>query len=261
MPKLDDEQRKEVGELLKAELATILKGEDFKGSLSDVVTETTNAIVNAYDKRVAKERKGLSDTIEELKKGISKSPGDPADPADPTKPPGPTRPAALSPEVQAQIDKLTRANAALEEQFKMEREAREKIEREREESQLVEMLRTTAISKEVGVAPDRVELLVDHLRMRGRVRKAESGNGYQLRAPDDKLGNEVWLPLEKGLLDFVKTPTGKVFLPPVPGGGGGLPTGAGPGGGTQTPITADQISGMTPAAIRQAHKEGKFAQT
>jgi hypothetical protein len=101
---------------------------------------------------------------------------------------------------------------------------------------MLDAVRTKALTKEVGVDPEKLPFLLDHLDHRGAVRLNEGKTGYEIVIGKDKAGEEIWETLDEGLPKFVKTGPGSFFLPAVkgsgggPGGGGGKPGGGSPGG-------------------------------
>lgn len=209
----------------------ITEGQKLSDVIAEQVKDGANAIVNAYDKRTKKDRdettealRGITEKLETLGQ---EPPKDPANPGDPPPPPDPPAPGALSPEVQKQIDGLIAANQELSTKVEnsekiavAEREAREKAEAEREQQSLEDLIKTTAVTKEGGgFDPVMSPVLVKHLITEGLVRKAESGNGYEMKlsAPHKVTGEEQWAPIAQGLQDYSNTDLGKRFRPAVPG--------------------------------------------
>lgn len=241
------------------------EGKTLAEHLEEQGAERTNQILNAYDKRTSKSRSALEQQLKEIQEtlGALKEGGgqggeggeEGGEGGDLSKLPEPVR---------KQIEALTRKSADLEKKLEDERKAREteaeerkKIEEQSAARAMRDETQRIALSKEIGVDPERVEVMLDHLTGREMIR-AREGGGYEFLKGKDKYTQEpLWVPLDEGLKEFVKG-SGKMFLPAVPGtGGGDKPPGAPPGPqGRQ--LTDSEIDNLKPSEIEALAADGRI---
>jgi chemotaxis protein histidine kinase CheA len=265
---LDDKDREEIKGIV-GELFGVEKGKSVLEALGSANEEQINAILNKYDKRKAKDGEKLSETLKTITEtldGLKRKPEDDDD-ADPDDKPGdkekPSKKGAESPEVKAlrqEQRKLTERLEAAEKVNKEEKAAREALEAKQAARAQTDAVRAAAIAKEVGVDPEKIDLLLDHIAHRNLVKLNEAGTGYEIQIGVDKSGEPIVESLSDGLAKFVKTNTGKFFLPAVPGAGGGGGGGGGskPGAGGAAPITAEQLATMKPSDIEKMAGAGNL---
>lgn len=268
---LTEEDKKEVSGLINAGIASTL-GLEGEKKFSDLLGEQINGTINGYDARSKKEREaltkqinGIAETLAKLQEARNEPPPNP----DPNQPPQPgalpkeaaDRLAAMEKTLKEAEKRAQAAEAARQEQEKLAAEqAKKQADRE-----LREEVRRVFGSKEIGVEVDRLDTLVAVVHgdplSRGedsRIRKGE--RGYEMLVGRNKYTQEPeWKPLEEAGKEFVKTPTGKWFLPPVPGNG----VQPGPQGGNGNRIAlenldAAQFVGKNSAEILAATKDLKL---
>jgi len=263
---LEDKDREEIKGIV-AELFGVEKGKSVLEALGTATETQINAILNKYDKRQGKDREGLTatlktitETLEALKKPKSDD-DEEADPGDKSGGEKPSKKGGESTEVKAlrqEQRKLTERLEASEKANKEEQAKREALEAKQAKRALTDAVRGAAIAKEVGVDPEKVDFLLDHLDHRQLVKANDAGTGYEIQIGLDKQGEPIWEPLGDGLAKFVKSGPGKFFMPAVPGAGGGGGGGGGkttPGGGSTT-LTAEQLATMKPSDIEKAAAAG-----
>lgn len=145
----------------------------------------------------------LTKIVEQVKAQIKTEPA----PADP-KPPG----------VDPQVAELREQLESLQAERK---EAQEAARRERVQNQVQRSLINAK------AAPERVGVAMSYLLSNGQV--AHQDDGSIVFVGQDKYGQTVHKPLDKGIEEFLSSDTGKMFLPPRPvqgsGSGGGNPFG------------------------------------
>ncbi|MHC4505818.1 MAG: hypothetical protein ACYTFI_21150 [Planctomycetota bacterium] len=266
---LSDEDKKEVEGLI-THAFDVPEGKTLTEHLAAQAAEQANAVVNGWDKRTSKERSGLADQVKQIGEaieGLKKGAGDGGEGGGGDPPTGGDGD-QLPPEMKKQFDALTKKSQDLEKRLEDERKAREESEAERKKvedeaaaARQRDEVQRVALSKEIGVDPERVGFLLDHLKGHELVRARDGASGYELQTGTDKYsGDPVWKPLDDGLKEFVKGP-GKMFLPAVPGAGGGgeVPAGGGGGsGGGARELSADDLSNMSSDDIEKAAQEGRL---
>jgi hypothetical protein len=265
MAHFDEEQLTEIMAAVRAGLG--LEGDK---PLSEVMKELVHGVVNNYDKRTSKEREAAGEKLEEQLKGITdtlekigKGGGDDQNLDDPDAEIDLKKlPAGL----RAFVDRQNKAMEKLEKQVDDEKKAREKAQGEAQEAEdkraaqaLRDALRTVSLDKDaVGVEfdPAMSEVMIEHLAP--RVRKAETGDGYEYQTGVEEVSQEaIFKPLAEGLKHFGGTTIGKRFQVPVKGSGVKVPA----GGADRKPgetVSAGELAGMSPADIRKASDEGRI---
>lgn len=258
MPPLSEEDKTEVRGILTDALG-LKEGQ----KLEDVVKETSQSLLNAYDKNNRKDRDETKQSLSTIQEALAKLSKPPE--ADPTKPDDDPDLSKLPPAVQKQLQDMQAANKKLADQFEASEKARKEQEQKAEESarrqadrDLRDAIRSTGTAEAIGLDPSGMDFVIAHLHgdriSRGeqsRVRLTESGR-YEMQIGEDKITNEpVWKPLENGLREWSQTDIGKRFMPAVKGKGVATPTGQKPGSGGN----AQTIDDLDPAAF-----EGKSAE-
>jgi len=224
MPPLDDKDRQEIDALI-AKSFGVPEGKTVAQFFGEETESRINTVLNKYDKRQAKDREELKKTLADLAASMQDRDRDDDDPPldDKKKPP------ADSPEVkklQTEMRDLAKKLESAQKERETERAEREKLEQATTHRALIDAVRTRALSKEVGVDPDKLSFLLDHLDHNRSVRLNEGKTGYEIALGKDKSGEAIWDNLDDGLAKFVKTGSGSFFLPAVKG-----TSGAGSGGG------------------------------
>lgn len=270
---LSEDDKKEVSALVNAGIGSALGLKEGQG-FGDLLSEQINGTINGYDARSKKEREaltkqisGIAETLKALQERQTEPPAQPQDPAQPAQPgalpkEAADRLAAMEKTLKEAEKRAQAAELARQEQEKLAAEqAKKQADRE-----LRDEVRRVFGSKEVGADAERLDMLVAMLHgdplSRGeesRIRKGE--RGYEMQVGRNKYTQELeWKPLEEAGKEFVKTPTGKWFLPPVPGNG----VQPGPQGGQNgnrislENLDASQFVGKNSAEILAATKDLKL---
>lgn len=249
---LSDEDKKEVGDLIAAGF-----GSD---AFTKTISDATNAVVNAYDKRKTKEGEKAGEALTKLTEQVAelaktKVKPDPDDDDDKHK--------DLPPAVAEQLAALEKANKLLAEQNEKTLKIAEDAETARKAAEdkaavtaQTDAIRDAALSKDVGVDPARLPILLSHLSQLGLVKANEAGNGYVMHSGNNKITGEAEDgPLAETLAAFVKSDAGAMFRPAVSGQGSGGKL----GDATKTVEGQVAVSGeMTPQQIRELADAGKL---
>ena len=261
--------KEELAEILAATKAGLgLEGEQ---KLVDVMKEMVNGTLNAYDKRTSKEREAADEkltgqlkVITEAVEKASKSKGD--DDLKLDDPDAEIDLSKLPKGLRALFDRQQKAREKLTGQVGDEKQAREKAQGEAKEAEekraaqaLRDILRTTSLDKDaVGVDfdPTMSDVMIEHLAP--KVRKSESGDGYEYQVGVEDVSNEpIFKPLVEGLKTFAGTTVGKRFQIPVKGAGPRTPAGDAERKAGDL-VSAEELATMKPADIRKAADAGQI---
>jgi len=267
MPPFDEEQQKEIKELVRGTL-----GLEEDQTLGDVLKGQVNDALNGYDKRQKRERKEADEKLDERLQGLTEAvekgaKGPKGDDPDLDDPDAEIDVKKLPPALRAFMDRQGKQMEKLTKQVETERMAREEAQAKADDAEekraaqaLRDAIRTTSLDKDaVGVEFDLTmsEVMIEHLFP--KVRKSETGDGYEMQVGVEDVTNEpIYKPLAEGLKSFGGTTVGKRFQVPVKGQGPAKPQGEKGKTGDLIPA-AEVVSGnMTPAQIREASNKGSI---